>query len=502
MTSRSLAARALHGLDAEHCAGPNPLIDPVRLERTLCELGRVDHLADLGTNGPLVASAGAHSLFHCLFGRDALRMAHDLLDDFPAVARATLVELARLQGVCDNARREEEPGRILHEDRPPNDPHAIRLTHELGWEFPYYGAVDTTPQWIRLLGAYCARSGTHLLDDSLVDRRGRRVTLRDSLLAAVAWIVRRLNDPVGGGYLWVRRAQPQGIPNQVWEDSPDSYYFEDGTLFDFTRPYAPVAVQGYAYDALLAAATLLEQAPGRLPVDPQRLRERAAALRTRVLAEFWQADLGTFAQALAVEPDASLRPARVVASSPGHLLASRLLDGPEATRLRQQVIARLREHDLLAGAGIRTKSTTASRFGAGTYHNGSSWPMDTGVIADGLRRHGRPQQAADLERRILRACGQVGGFPEFFRAEADGSVRVNRHTLDVLQDGLVNRLEQPPQANQGWTVTRVWRIVRRRCPARANGASPLTARPSASLVPVPTRPQPGRRATQMVDRAA
>jgi hypothetical protein len=59
------------------------------LAQTLCELGRVDRLAALGTNGPLLASAGAHSLFHCLFGRDALRMADDLLADFPRLGRAT-----------------------------------------------------------------------------------------------------------------------------------------------------------------------------------------------------------------------------------------------------------------------------------------------------------------------------------------------------------------------------------------------------------------------------
>jgi hypothetical protein len=88
--------------------------------------------------------------------------------------------------------------------------------------------------------------------------------------------------------------------------------------------------------------------------------------------------------------------------------------------------------------------------------------MDTGVIADGLRRHGYEQAADELERRILRACAEVGGFPEFFRADPDGSVRVNEHTVDVVQDGVVNRLEQPPQANQGWTATRVWRILRRR----------------------------------------
>ena len=74
-------------------------IELATLERTLCQLSRVDRLDELGQGGPLRAAAGVDSLFNCLFGRDAIRMALDLLDDFPAVAHATLVELARLQGV-------------------------------------------------------------------------------------------------------------------------------------------------------------------------------------------------------------------------------------------------------------------------------------------------------------------------------------------------------------------------------------------------------------------
>ncbi|HEX2186327.1 MAG TPA: hypothetical protein VHN78_12565 [Chloroflexota bacterium] len=265
-------------------ATPAHGIDLAALQRTLCDLGRVTNLRDLGTNGTLVASAGADSLFHCLFGRDSIRMAMDLL----------------------------------------------------------------------------------------------------------------------------------------------------------------------------------EESPGLLPVETGALRERAARLRARVLAEFWQPDLGTFAQALTVEPDGTTRPARVVASSPGHLLASRLLDGPDVAALRERLIARFAEADLLAGAGIRTKSTAAPRFRAGSYHNGSTWPMDTGVIADGLRRHGHHERADDLEERILRGCAAIGGFPEFLRGEEDGALRVNVETVDLLLDGVMNRLEQPPQASQGWTATRVWRILRRR----------------------------------------
>jgi glycogen debranching enzyme len=116
---------------------------------------------------------------------------------------------------------------------------------------------------------------------------------------------------------------------------------------------------------------------------------------------------------------------------------------------------------MLSGAGIRTKSTAAARFRAGSYHNGSSWPMDSGVIADGLRRWGHVAAARDLDRRILAACAAIGGFPEFFRGEPDGRLCVNLGILDAIVDGVPNRLEQPPRAKQGWTATRVWRILRR-----------------------------------------
>src|SRR5215831_8609913 len=71
-------------------------VDPSVLRRALCQLGEVDDLRHLGRRGPLMASAGKESLFHCLFGRDAIRMAMDLLEDFPAVTRATLRTLASL----------------------------------------------------------------------------------------------------------------------------------------------------------------------------------------------------------------------------------------------------------------------------------------------------------------------------------------------------------------------------------------------------------------------
>jgi glycogen debranching enzyme len=114
-----------------------------------------------------------------------------------------------LQGVTVNPRAEEEPGRILHEFRHPDDPHTPATGQ---WDFPYYGAVDTTPQWITLLHAYAVRYGLDILEEEHTNRAGRRITLRDSLLSAVAWIVARMDDPVCGGYVWVRRANEFGWP--------------------------------------------------------------------------------------------------------------------------------------------------------------------------------------------------------------------------------------------------------------------------------------------------
>jgi glycogen debranching enzyme len=320
------------------------------------------------------------------------------------------------------------------------------------WDLPYYGSVDATPLYVCLIGAYCARHGSAILRERVRDRTAARVSIRVGLERALGWIERRL---ACDGYVCVQRAAPGGLQHQVWEDSWDSHFFEDGRLFDPEVPYAPVAVQGLAYDALLAGAELAEGAR-----TAERWRAEATLLRRKVLRECWLPELGTFAPALVLSVPTPV-PARVVASSPGHLLATALLDGEDAAPYRERLVQRLLAPDMLASAGIRTKSTTAARFAPGAYHNGSVWPVDTGVIADGLRRHGYLREANDLEDRILRACAALGPV-EFFRGDDGPEIRINSAIHDALVDGGMRRLEQPPQPIQGWTATRLWRVLRRR----------------------------------------
>jgi glycogen debranching enzyme len=415
----------------------------------LCRVGRVPTLRDLGAAGPLHASAGRDSAFACVFGRDSLRMSLDLLDDFPRVAHATIRTLTALQGITTNGRTEEEPGRILHEYRPDSDP----LAAQIHWTFPYYGAVDTTPLYVILICKYCGRYGTGILGETVRARNGRRVTIGTGLQRALAWIERRL-EPYG--CVMVRRTHPDGIQHQFWEDSYDSQFHADGRLLDPEVPYAPVAVQAYAYDALMLVARLHQD-------DAQRAHWMAIAsrLQRRVLEEFWISDLETFAPAVVMN-DSGPVPLRVVASSAGHLLPGHLLDGEDAAPYRNALVKRLLATDMLAPAGVRTKSATSARFAPGSYHSGSVWPVDTGVIAEGLRRHGFHKEADDLDERVVRACAEVGSPVEFFRGDTDEGTRINTAVIDEEEDGVVRRREQPPQAVQGWTATRLWSILRRR----------------------------------------
>src|SRR5512142_223010 len=191
----------------------------------LCKLTGVDRPEEIGLNGPAVgarvteqnADEPALRLFDTVFGRDSLTVALVVGDLFPRLLEATVLYLAGVQGREYDAMREEEPGRIVHE---------IRDVETDGvWGFPYYGSVDATPLFItaavRALERRPAFAGAPV--------PGREASVRDSLEAAVRWLVWRIaGDELG--LLSHRRANPHGLENQVWKDSWDSMSHADGTL--------------------------------------------------------------------------------------------------------------------------------------------------------------------------------------------------------------------------------------------------------------------------------
>ena len=78
--------------------------------------------------------------------------------------------------------------------------------------------------------------------------------------------------------------------------------------------------------------------------------------------------------------------------------------------------ARLCAPDMFTGWGVRTLSSQMVTYNPMSYHNGSIWPHDNSLIADGLRRYGFGEQAELVARAILEAGMRFGDdrLPELF----------------------------------------------------------------------------------------
>ncbi len=418
-------------------------------------------------------------LYEVVFGRDSLRVAVELLDIYPELARSTTLRLAQLQGVGYNTEREEEPGRIVHEARDFDDVRGQQISQQLGWGWPYYGSVDATPEFIRTLTAYCRLSEENykFLSTTYTDRKGVKRDIAYALDMAVSWIEQRLQQN-REGLLEYKTILPLGIENQVWKDSPDSYHHSDGTIANHRQGIASIEVQVTTYDALIDAAQLYEDSYG----DTTRaaaLLKKADMLRDTILDVFWTEDKGGyFVLGTDRDDDGVLRQLRIRTSNMGHVLHSRLLEGddPEVIRKRQATVDQLLSPTLLNISGIRTLANDEVRFRAGAYHNGSVWLWDTHHIARGLRRHGYVQAANELDRRMLHVVETTKIFPEYVRGGDFYLPEINNWMITVWDKTMRRELcvEQPPQEVQAWTVAAIFAIKKRLDRDSRRSINPLT----------------------------
>jgi len=402
---------------------------------------------------------GELHLFETLFGRDSLIVSRFLLPQYPKLARATILALASLQGTRTNDKSEEEPGRIMHEYRDAGSPVAQEIIATNSWEFPYYGSVDATPLFVGLINAYVTQEGNGLLEETFTDKDKKTRSVREAQDAALSWMLRNMGANPEGTLEFCRR-NPKGLPNQAWKDSWDSYFHKDGSIANHTQGIASIEIQGYAYDALAGSAELYHA----LGVPSERITELEAAaerLKESVLRIMWIEDAKGKYFALGTDRDESgkARPLAIRTSNMGHLLSSRLLDGdaPDIAAKRRAVVDMLISPAMLAASGIRTLAHDEPRFRPGAYHNGTVWLWDSYYCARGFRRHGYVTEADDLVRRMMEVIEATHKFPEFARGGDGLNPELNARIVDLwdANAGMMNRIEQPPQEIQAWTVAAV-----------------------------------------------
>jgi len=334
-----------------------------------------------------------------LFGRDSLISAWQSLSFDPSIAAGTLRVLANFQGRTVNMKSEEEPGKILHEHRFDAGSRA-----ELPkWEFPYYGSVDSTLLFLIVAAEYAHRTDdTRLFTD-----------LWPALVAAHRWIG-AYGDVDGDGLVEYERKNPHGLFHQGWKDGSENH-------LGIEPPVAIVEVQGYAYAAHRAFASLAE-AVGNAEVASSA-QAAADHLRRRLNEAFWMEGRGFFALAL----DGRKRMRRAVTSNPGHLL----LCGAVEPRRVPAVVGRLFQDDLWTPYGVRNHATSEPDFDPISYHRGTVWPHDNWFLYRGLLAANLQAEAHRVREALLRAYGELGRIPELYAVVDDKLVDLSAPSRNV-----------------------------------------------------------------------
>lgn len=346
--------------------------------------------------GESFVAAGA-PWFFTLFGRDSIWAARFLLPLGTGLAASTLRVLAALQGTRAVAETAEQPGKIMHELR------------SVGTEIPgeavrlpplYYGTIDATPLWVCLLHD-AWRAG---MPEAEVE------SLLPNLEAALCWM-RDYGDSDGDGLLEYIDATGHGLANQGWKDSGDSIQWRDGTLAE--GPIALCEVQGYAYEAAIGGAELLEH----FGHDGGAWRSWAAALADRFAESFWvDSPRGRYP---AIALDARKRRVDAVTSNMGHLLGTGILRPGESALIAQRLVSPA----LNSGYGLRTLSADAAGYWPLSYHGGAVWTHDTAIAILGLSHEGHHAEAAQLVEGLLAAASAFGyRMPELYSGEGAAEV--------------------------------------------------------------------------------
>ena len=396
-------------------AGVVTTLEQARADLASLRLFDLDH-------GPRAWTVAAGlPLYVALFGRDTLTTGWQAGLLGPEIMTGTLHALAALQGTKEDDRRDEQPGKMLHEA------HTGPLsTLGINPRARSYGSITTSGLYAFILAELWHWTG----DKNLVR------PLIEPALRGLQWL-ERYGDLDGDGFYEYRSRSPFGPVHQAWKDSPDAIVYEDGAPVE--PPIATCEEQAFVYVAKLHLSETLWFL-GERDLSRKLYRE-ASELKKRFNDAFWMEEEGFFALAL----DSQKRPVRSIASNAGHCIAAAIAD----SSLVERVADRLFAPDLFSGWGIRTLSCDHPRYNPYSYHLGSIWPVEHGTFALGFWRYGLYERAQQLARAQFEAAAlfEHHRLPELF----GGHPRDEQHPFPGLY----------PSSNplQAWSSSSVFALL-------------------------------------------
>jgi glycogen debranching enzyme len=155
------------------------------------------------------------------------------------------------------------------------------------------------------------------------------------------------------------------------------------------------------YAARRSAARLAQVLGHRARAE--QLQVQADHLQENFDKTFWCEELSMYALAL----DGQKQQCKVRSSNAGHCLFTGIALPERATPLADQLVS----DEMFSGWGIRTLARSEPRYNPMAYHNGSVWPHDNALIAEGFARYG----LVDRALKILAALFDASLFVELHR---------------------------------------------------------------------------------------
>ena len=361
--------------------------------------------------------------FVTLFGRDSLIISLQNMSVSTGFARGALKWLADYQAKERDDYRDAQPGKILHEMRFGELAHFNKIPHT-----PYYGTADATILYLVVLSETYRWTG----DVNLLKQ------YREVAEGCLNWID-QYGDLDGDGFQEYKTFSSLGYENVNWKDSGDAVVYADGS--QVKQPKGTCELQGYVYDAKVRMAEIF-RALGDEP-RAQTLLQEAETLKRRFHEVYWMEDEGCYAYG----QDGQKRLITSVTSNVGQCLWSGIADQDKAERTAR----RLLQDDMWSGWGIRTLSSKNPAYNPYSYHLGSVWPHDNGIIAAGFKRYGLVNEANQVTRAMFDAARRFEAYrlPEIF-----AGLRRKGKASDFPA-------LYPPGANipQGWASGSVFQMV-------------------------------------------